>query len=183
MLALLDPRVWLVLVIAVGIAGGLGEVHGRYKQHQADDAFHQAYVEKQRAMVTGIALDQAHNLMKVQQLEADLEAKHLATTQSVQKMVVAIPAHDAHVRVPDSAVRVLDYAIATANDSRPGPETTVPVAETPAAPEAVKGSVDIGGLTAWGTTAAAMYSACLDRVDLLIGAYDSVRKPTLVPHG
>lgn len=193
-MSLFDPRVWLGLAAAILIAVGLGEVHGRYRQHKVDDAFHQAYVEKQRALVTTIALNQATNLGKVAELESHLEAARLAAFQPVTQMVRDLPVRDAHIRVPDSVVRVLDAAVAAAADPRPEAKPAGAAARLGAgtadvpqgAGEAVAGGpavddafVTVADWAAWSTVATEKYRACKNRVIEVIAAYDAVRAPTL----
>lgn len=74
-----------------------------------------------------------------------------------------LPAADARVRIPDSAVGVLDRAVDAGNATitRPAAGAADQARATPADPAGV---VDVAGLTAWGVQVAQQYAACADQV-------------------
>ena len=93
------------------------------------------------------------------QREGDRNARFVV----VEKVAATLPAADAHVRIPDSAVRVLDGAVAAGNAGIARPATE-PATETRAPPADPAGAVDVAGLTGWVVTAARQYAACTDQV-------------------
>jgi hypothetical protein len=122
------------------------------------------------------------------QLEGERRAAFTALAASARNL----PAADARIRVPESAVRVLDDAVAAANRGLAGPAGDAARAAAGSAEGAVRadpgkgaadgraaaendGSTSVGMLTSWGVGAAELYRSCRDRVGALITFYDGLR--------
>lgn len=75
----------------------------------------------------------------------------------------SLPAADAGVRIPASAVGVLDRAVDAGNAAIARPAAEAAGQAAAASPDPA-GAVDVAGLTAWGVQVTEQYAACADQV-------------------
>jgi hypothetical protein len=85
------------------------------------------------------------------------EANRLAAFVPVEAAARNLPAPVARVLFPATAARVLDAAVGAANAQIAGP-ATVPPEKAAAPPADPAGTVDVGGVVAWGIACAKQYA-------------------------
>ena len=83
--------------------------------------------------------------------------------KSIHSAAKSLPSADARIRIPASAVGVLDRAVDAGNAAiaRPAPGAADQARATPADPAQ---PVDVAGVTAWGVQVTEQYAACADQV-------------------
>lgn len=112
-----------------------------------------------KRMAAAIAVKYGEQVQATAAAEVKLEGERNARFVPVESAAHNLPAAVARIRVPASAVRVLDDAVDAANASLAKPAAgAVESARAPAADS------DLEGLTAWGVTCAKQYAEAADEV-------------------
>lgn len=194
---------FLAPLLPYGIA--LAALLGLWGAHKAEVALqhHAGYVEGKGEVQTAWDADKAKKAAAIAALASAWDAQRQraddasrqrdeatrARFAALEDQAVHLPAADARLRIPASALSVLDGAVDAANAAGP-PAEPAGSAARPAqsasgaarwADSAVAGTAgtedsNVAMITTWGVGAARLYRTCRDRVDALITFYDSLRR-------
>ena len=112
---------------------------------------------------TRVRLAWAADSVAAQSRAIEAEGKRNARFKPLYLAARGLPAADARIRIPDSAIGVLDRAVDAGNTAIAGsaPGAADQARAPPTDPAHV---VDVAGVTAWGVQVAQQYAACADQV-------------------
>jgi len=123
----------------------------------------EAKIAAANAEAQRVRLAWAADSVEAQARAIQAEGERNARFKPIHAAAKSLPAADARIRIPDSAVWVLDSAVAAGNVTIAGPATEA--ADQARAPPADPAQpVDVEGVTAWGAQVAQQYAACADQV-------------------
>jgi len=110
-----------------------------------------------------VRLAWAADSVEAQARAIQAEGERNARFTPIHAAAKSLPTADARIRIPASAVELLDRAVDAGNVTIAGPasETTDQARAPPADPAQ---PVDVEGVTVWGAQVAQQYAACADQV-------------------